>query len=98
MTHALLRASKLLPASLVAAALWLLPRVALACPVCGGGQKPVVSRAYLFGAIGMSVIPLIAFGTLVWWLRRRARSLAVPARVPAAPARVSAIASAAARS
>jgi len=85
--RALRRSSRSLAAALVATALWLLPRAALACPVCGGGQKPAVGRAYLYGALTMSVIPLIAAVGVAWWMRRRARSLAAPAlaRVPAAP-------------
>jgi hypothetical protein len=84
--EALLRPSRSLVPALLATALWLLPRAALACPVCGGGQKPAVGRAYLFGALTMSVIPLLVAVGVAWWMRRRARSLAAPApaRVPAA--------------
>ena len=82
MTDARLRVSKLLPAGLVAAALWLLPSAALACPVCGGAQKPAVGRAYLFGGIIISQIPLIVAGLFAWWLRRRALALARPVRAP----------------
>jgi len=83
-TRHLLAASKRLPAGLVVAALWLLPRAALACPVCGGGQKPAVGRAYLYGAWMMSAIPPLAALGMAWFLRRRARTLAAPARPRAA--------------
>ena len=79
MKRAALRPPKRLPAGLLAAALWLLPRAAQACAVCGGGQKPAVGRAYFLGAIGLSLLPLVAITALVLWLRRRARALAVPA-------------------
>jgi len=77
-----LRASKLLPAGLVAAALWLLPHAALACPVCGGAQKPAVGRAYLLGGITISQIPPIFAAVVAWWMRRRALALARPVPAP----------------
>jgi BioD-like phosphotransacetylase family protein len=61
--------------ALLAAALCAAPRVALACPVCTGGQKEEVNRAFLVGSLFLSVLPLIAAGTLVFWLRRRARAI-----------------------
>ena len=82
MTRALLAVSRRLPVGLVAAALWLAPQVALACPVCGSVQKPAVGRAYFYGALLMSVIPLLAATGVVVFLRRRSRALAA-----AAPAR-----------
>jgi len=59
----------------LASALLAAPRVAQACAVCTGGQNDQVNRALLVGSIFLSVIPLAALGTAVWWLRRRARAL-----------------------
>jgi hypothetical protein len=82
-TRARLRTpSALLPGAL-SAALWLLPRAAQACAVCGGGNRPAVARAYFFGAVVLSLLPLGAIAALALWLRRRARSLAASAGGPA---------------
>ena len=69
--------SSLRPAlhGLLAAALLLAPRLALACPVCTGGQKEEVGRALLVGSVILSVLPRAAIGTAVWWVRRRARAI-----------------------
>jgi hypothetical protein len=61
--------------SLLAAALLFAPRLALACSVCTGGQKEEVGRALLVGSVILSVLPLAAIGTAVWWVRRRARAI-----------------------
>jgi membrane protein DedA with SNARE-associated domain len=62
-------------APVLAAALLVAPRIALACSVCTGGQKEEVGTAFLVGSIFLSVLPLAAIGAVVWWLRRRARTL-----------------------
>ena len=61
--------------ALLAAALLFAPRLALACSVCTGGQKEEVGRALLVGSVILSVLPLAAIGTAVWWVRRRARAI-----------------------
>jgi len=61
--------------ALLVTALLLAPRMALACPVCTGGQKEEVNRALLVGSVFLSVLPLAAIGTAVWWVRRRARAI-----------------------
>jgi hypothetical protein len=71
---------------LLVAALLLAPRAALACPVCTGGQKAEVGRAFLVGSVALSVLPLLAAGAAAWWLRRRARSLAASSATAAAHA------------
>jgi hypothetical protein len=58
------------------AALLLAPRAALACPVCTGGQKAEVGRAFFLGSVTLSMLPLLAIGAGVWWVRRRARAIA----------------------
>lgn len=72
MTRAALR-SKLSGA--LAGALLLAPRAAQACPVCTGGQKEEVGRAFFAGSLVLSVLPLAVIGAGVWWLRRRARAI-----------------------
>jgi hypothetical protein len=70
----------------LAAALLLAPRAAFACPVCSGGQKEEVGRAFFLGSVILSILPLVAAGALAWWLRRRARALAASSAAVAAHA------------
>jgi len=60
----------------LALGLLLAPHAALACPVCTGGQKEEVGRAFFLGSVTLSILPLVAIGAGVWWLRRRARAIA----------------------
>jgi hypothetical protein len=82
-TQQRIRASRALPASLLAIALWLAPHAAQACSVCTGGQNDALRRTYLLGGLSMSALPLLAVTGLIWWLRRRARALASPSFAPA---------------
>ena len=59
----------------LAAALLLAPHAAQACPVCTGGQKEEVGRAFLVGSLFLSILPLVLIGAGAWWLRRRARAI-----------------------
>ena len=60
-------ATRALAASVVAL---LLPRAALACSVCFSG--PDESRtAFLMTTVGMSALPLVLIGGVIWWLRRQ---------------------------
>ena len=72
----------------LALGLLLAPRLALACPVCTGGQKAEVEWALLRGSLILSVLPLAAVGGGAWFVRRRARTLAAiaEARASQAPA------------
>lgn len=47
------------------------PRVAEACAVCGTGREDENAAAFLASTIFMSVLPLIAIGTIVYVLWRR---------------------------
>ena len=54
-----------------AALLWtLLPQLAHACPVCGGGN-PANRFAFFASTISLSVIPLGLFAAGFLWLRKR---------------------------
>ena len=86
MTRAALR-SRLSGA--LALGLLLAPRAALACPVCTGGQKEEVGRAFFLGSVTLSILPLAAIGAGVWWLRRRARAIASSSETAAAHASAS---------
>ncbi|MGH0032728.1 MAG: hypothetical protein ACQGVC_23290 [Myxococcota bacterium] len=55
----------------------LLPTTAAACAVCIGGQTEETRYAFLWTTGFLSVLPLGMIGGAVWWLRRRARELAL---------------------
>jgi hypothetical protein len=62
----------------VAAFAWLivqLPVVAQACSVCTAGRDEENQTAFLLSTLFMSLLPLIAIGTLVYILWRRIRKL-----------------------
>jgi hypothetical protein len=63
---------------LTAALAWLilqLPTVAQACSVCTAGRDEENAAAFLLSTIFMSLLPLIAIGTLVYVLWRRFQKL-----------------------
>jgi hypothetical protein len=63
---------------LTAALAWLivqLPAVAQACSVCTAGRDEENAAAFLLSTIFMSLLPLIAIGTLVYVLWRRIQKL-----------------------
>ncbi|MFP6654728.1 MAG: hypothetical protein VCB25_03810 [Myxococcota bacterium] len=59
-------------------AAWLIvlsPSIAAACSVCTAGRDEENAAAFLITTIFMSVLPLLAIGTLVYVLWRRVRKL-----------------------
>lgn len=60
-------------ALLAAAAAWLLPAVALACPVCFDSNE-ANRDAYLGTTVLLSLLPLAFVGGVVLVLRRRAQA------------------------
>ena len=67
------RTKGLLLGALVAFAL---PDAARACSVCISAQDDSVQAAFAAASLFMTVMPLSAIGSLIWWLRRRARQIA----------------------
>jgi hypothetical protein len=64
---------------------WLVPQVALACPMCfsGNGQN---QSAFLYGSLFLMFVPVTAIGSLVYWGYRRYRAWdEVPPEPPKAP-------------
>ena len=62
----------------VAALAWLivqLPTVAHACSVCTAGRDEENQTAFLLSTLFMSLLPLVAIGTLVYVLWRRIQKL-----------------------
>jgi len=69
----------------------LAPVEALACPSCLAAQDSNVQKAFVASSAFMSILPLVLVGALVFWLRRRARRLALEdaagvIRLPTTPA------------
>jgi len=55
----------------------LAPLDAAACPLCIAAQDKSVQIAYMAASAFMTFLPLGLIGGLVYWLRRRARQLAL---------------------
>jgi hypothetical protein len=55
------------------------PELARACAVCGAGREEN-RMAFLLTTLFLSVVPLLAIGGIVVWLRHRARVVALEAR------------------
>jgi hypothetical protein len=62
-------------AAIAAALLVATPRVAAACAVCLGGTGGGTSRAFALGTLLLSVMPLVMFGGIVLYLRRRMKAI-----------------------
>lgn len=62
-------------ASLLATLLVSSPRLAHACAVCMSGREDDVQAAFIGTTVLLSVLPLIAVGAALFWLRRRLREL-----------------------
>lgn len=63
---------------MLAVAGWLIlqtPKVAQACAVCSAGKDEENAAAFLISTLFMSLMPLIAIGTLVYVLYRRIQKL-----------------------
>jgi hypothetical protein len=62
-------------AGIVAALVVASPRLARACAVCMSGREDDVQAAFIGTTVLLSVLPLIAVGAGLIWLRRRLREL-----------------------
>lgn len=47
------------------------PRIAEACAVCSAGREEATRTAFVVATAGMTALPFILVGGLVWFLRRR---------------------------
>ena len=56
------------------------PSIAQACAVCTAGRDEENALAFLLSTIGMSLMPLVALGTLVFVLWRRIQKLEAEGR------------------
>ena len=80
--------------SLLTAAMVCFPKLAQACAVCTAGRDEENAFAFLMTTVFLSLMPLVAIGTLVWVLWRRIQKLeserAEPASLaPRSPAETS---------
>lgn len=57
--------------SLGVLAILVVPRVSWACAVCSAGREDDTRTAFIVSTIGMTLLPLLLVGAVVWWLRRR---------------------------
>lgn len=57
------------------AALVAVPALAVACPVCGAATEDN-RMAYLGMTIVMSLLPLVGFGGIAWWVWKRSKETA----------------------
>ena len=64
-----------LAASFLAWGMVVSPSIAEACSVCTAGRDEENAAAFLMTTIFMSILPLLALGTLLYVLRRRFRKL-----------------------
>ena len=64
-----------LAAAFIAWLVVLSPSIASACSVCTAGRDEENAAAFLISTIFMSVLPLLAIGTLVYVLWRRIQKL-----------------------
>ena len=62
-------------AAVFTVALLVAPRIANACAVCFSGRADETRVAFLATTGFLSALPLLLIGSLVWWLRRRARQI-----------------------
>jgi hypothetical protein len=66
---------------LLTALLLLMPRAALACPVCAGQTDAPLARATTIGVafmLGVVVVVIGGFAGLLWRLRQRALAVEAP--------------------
>jgi hypothetical protein len=56
-------------------AILFVPRFAAACAVCFTGRADETRVAFLATTGLLSALPLLLIGSLVWWIRRRARQI-----------------------
>jgi ABC-type spermidine/putrescine transport system permease subunit II len=53
----------------------LMPRLAAACAVCFTGRADETRIAFLVTTGLLSALPILLIGSLIWWIRRRARQI-----------------------
>ena len=51
--------------------LLLAPRISEACAVCSAGREDETRTAFIVSTAGMTLLPLVLVGGLIWWIRRR---------------------------
>jgi hypothetical protein len=66
---------KLALAATISMAVLLVPRLAAACAVCFTGRADETRTAFIATTGLLSALPILLIGSLVWWLRRRARQI-----------------------
>jgi hypothetical protein len=70
----------------IAAFLAWMPRVAEACAGCIARGDDDSREAFVATTVVLSLLPFLFVGALIWWIRRRARELALRAEAESAPA------------
>lgn len=67
--------------ALVGFVLGALPGVARACPVCFVGQNEENRVAYVVSSVGLTLLPFVVVGSLLYWVWRRAQAADAATRV-----------------
>jgi hypothetical protein len=60
---------------IVSTAVLFVPQLAAACAVCFAGRSDETRIAFVVTTAFMTALPLLTIGSLVWWLRWRARQI-----------------------
>ena len=66
---------KLALVAAISTAALLVPRLAVACAVCFTGREDETRIAFIATTVLLSALPILLVGSLIWWLRRRARQI-----------------------
>ncbi|HKP56208.1 MAG TPA: hypothetical protein VJV78_05800 [Polyangiales bacterium] len=71
-------------AGMLSLALFSLPGVVHACPMCFNGSDKN-SSAFLYGSLMLMIVPTVTIGSLLYWAYRRYRANEQPPEPPPAP-------------
>lgn len=80
-------AAVLLTAPVVTTAILMMPRIAAACSVCTAGRDEENQTAFLLSTLFMSILPLAAIGSIIFFIYRRIQKVEAEQEARAGAAR-----------